>query len=70
MPDLPPERLLTRRETADLIGTSERTLKRWGASGEGPPALRFGRKKRMVRYPLAGVRRWLHEAMEAEASAS
>jgi predicted DNA-binding transcriptional regulator AlpA len=55
--DLPPERLLTRRQTAELIGTSERTLRRWEEQNKGPPALCFS--KRMTRYNIEAVREWL-----------
>jgi predicted DNA-binding transcriptional regulator AlpA len=55
--DLPPERLLTRRQTAELIGTSERTLRRWHQERRGPPALHFS--KRMIRYNIEAVREWL-----------
>ena len=57
MADLPPERLLTRRQTAELIGTSERTLRRWDQEHRGPPALRFS--ERMIRYNIDAVREWL-----------
>ena len=57
MADLPPERLLTRRQTAELIGTSARTLRRWEEQQVGPPALRFSR--RMTRYNIEAVREWL-----------
>ena len=49
--------MLSRREAAQLIGTSEKTLQRWAARGEGPPRLKFGR--RMTRYQLGVLRRWL-----------
>ena len=55
--NLPPERLLHRREAAELIGTSERTLKRWDRENKGPPPIRFG--KRMTRYSVSAVREWL-----------
>ena len=57
MADLPPERLLTRRQTAELIGTSARTLRRWEEQQKGPPALRFS--SRMTRYNIDAVRAWL-----------
>ena len=57
MADLPPERLLTGRQTAELIGTSERTLKRWDEQKKGPPAIRLS--QRMTRYNLEAVREWL-----------
>ena len=59
VPDL---RLLNRREAAALIGTSEKTLKRWEAVGKGPPVLRFG--KRMARYTVLGLREWLKVVTE------
>ncbi len=57
MAELPPERLLTGRQTAELIGTSARTLRRWEEQQKGPPALRFSR--RMTRYNIEAVRAWL-----------
>jgi predicted DNA-binding transcriptional regulator AlpA len=62
--DLPPERLLTRRQTAELIGTSARTLRRWEEQNKGPPALRFS--ARMTRYNIEAVREWL-EAVNVRA---
>jgi len=55
--NLPPERLLRRREAAQLLGTSERTLKRWDRENKGPPPIRFS--KRMTRYSVSAVREWL-----------
>jgi predicted DNA-binding transcriptional regulator AlpA len=55
--NLPDERLLSKRETAALPGTSPDTLDRWAARRVGPPRLRFGR--RMTRYLLGPVRKWL-----------
>jgi hypothetical protein len=55
--DLPPERLLTRRQTAELIGTSARMPRRWEEQQVGPPALRFS--ARMTRYNIEAVRAWL-----------
>jgi hypothetical protein len=55
--DVPPERLLTRRQTAELIGTSERTLRRWDEEKKGPTPIRFS--KRMTRYNIDVVRVWL-----------
>jgi predicted DNA-binding transcriptional regulator AlpA len=55
--DLPDERLLRRREAAELIGTSERTLKRWDKSQKGPTPIRLS--KRMLRYSVGDVREWL-----------
>ena len=56
--NFPDERLLTRRQTAELIGTSERTLKRWDKIGKGPTPIRFS--KRMTRYSVAAVREWIN----------
>ena len=47
----------TRRQTAELIGTSARTLRRWEEQQKGPPALRFSR--RVTRYNIVAVRAWL-----------
>ena len=55
--DLPDERLLRRREAAELIGTSVRTIVRWDRSKKGPTPIRLS--KRMTRYSVAGVREWL-----------
>ena len=57
MADLLPDALPTRRQTAELIGTSARTLRRWEEQQKGPPALRFSR--RVTRYNIVAVRAWL-----------
>ena len=49
---------LSQRQAAAAIGISPRTLARMTARGEGPPCLDLG-FKRLRRYPLATLRRYL-----------
>ena len=52
---LPPE-YLTPKDTASLLGVSERTLARWHVLRMGPARIAIGRK---VLYRLAAIRNWL-----------
>jgi len=45
----------TERELSQYLGVSVATLRRWRASGEGPPWRRFGR---LIRYARADVDAW------------
>ena len=54
--------LLTNRETAALLGISERTLARWHAQRMGPPRINAGRRPK---YRLSSVMKCL-EANEAQ----
>jgi excisionase family DNA binding protein len=55
------DELLTTRDLCEWLGISRLTLFRLRERGEGPPAYRIGKG---MRYPRAGVERWLrdHEA--------
>ncbi len=53
------ECLLPKKEAAALLNTSIATLDRWAAQGKGPPRLNFSR--RMTRYPLGLLRKWLEK---------
>ena len=53
--------MLDRKETADLLGVSPRTLDRWHLLRVGPPRIVVGRQ---VRYKLSSVQRWLDEHEE------
>lgn len=48
--------LLSRKETAEMLGVSPRTLARWHAMRKGPPRVNAGRSPR---YRLEAVVRWL-----------
>ncbi len=52
--------LLTRRETARLLGVSVTTLERWAAGGHGPPHVKLAGS---IRYPAP----WLSEWVKAKA---
>lgn len=60
MPDDAGE-LLTKREVAQLLRISERTLERLTEIGEGPPSVKFGRSRRWLRRD---VEQWLEEHRE------
>jgi predicted DNA-binding transcriptional regulator AlpA len=51
--------LLKEREVGRLLAASPGCLRRWRATGEGPPWIRVG--KRLIRYDLAALRRWISE---------
>jgi predicted DNA-binding transcriptional regulator AlpA len=53
-------RLLTRAETAELLGVSRGTLSRWAAERIGPPFVKMGpTEKASVRYPEDGIEEFL-----------
>ena len=52
-------RLLRRRDVAELVGLSERTVERLDLEGDGPACVRLGR--RSVRYHPEAVARWIQE---------
>jgi predicted DNA-binding transcriptional regulator AlpA len=52
--------LLSGRQVSSRFHVSEACLRRWRAIGQGPPWLRIG--KRLVRYDVGALRRWLEEA--------
>jgi len=51
-------RLMTRAEVAELLGLTERTLRRWAASGVGPDCFHVGRE---IRYRTEAVTRWVDQ---------
>lgn len=57
-PDLPlnPERSLSRREAAAYLGISEPFLKQLDLSGQGPAAIRIGRRWTYLRADLDAFR--------------
>jgi predicted DNA-binding transcriptional regulator AlpA len=57
-------RLLSEREVGRRLEVSRHSLRYWRARGEGPPWCRVGR--RLVRYPLAELRRWIAERAAAQ----
>lgn len=48
--------ILSQKETADLLGVSERTLARWHSLRKGPPRVSAGRRPL---YRLQAVQKWL-----------
>lgn len=48
--------LATRQEAAAYMRVSVPTLARWAMENEGPPFVRLGRS---VRYPRAGLLKWV-----------
>jgi predicted DNA-binding transcriptional regulator AlpA len=55
----PEDRLLTRREAAEILGLQPQTLARWKWVGRAdrPPEIRVG--PRAVRYRLSDLRHWI-----------
>lgn len=52
------DRLLSRREVADLLRVPVPTLEHWAFKGTGPRYFRVGRH---VRYRLEDVQEWLEQ---------
>jgi hypothetical protein len=50
--------LLTKKEAGALLRVSTVTLDRWAANNFGPLSIRMS--KRMTRYTVEDVRKWLH----------
>ena len=55
-PPSAPARLLTRRDVAELVRLSVRTIERLDEEGEGPAAIRIGKS---IRYAPDSIARWL-----------
>ena len=53
------EQLLDTEAVAQWVGVAPQTLRLWRVQGEGPKAIRIGR--RAVRYVPADVRAWLRD---------
>jgi len=57
--------LLTPRETAKHLRTTERTLERRRIAGDGPPFLKIGG---LIRYPLGELETWLADRLQHSTS--
>ncbi len=62
----PPDALLNQRQTASLIGFSERTLECWRCRGGGPPFVKISR--RAVRYRRQDMDQWVGERVQHSTS--
>jgi len=51
------DKLMTRREVAEMLGMQPNTLARWAWKKEGPPFIKVGPKA--VRYRRSEVMAWL-----------
>ena len=51
------DRLLTRREVAEILGFQPATLARWAWMKQGPAFIKVGKKS--VRYRASVVREWV-----------
>jgi excisionase family DNA binding protein len=62
-------KLLTTKQTADLLGVSYRTLEGLRLTGNGPAFIKVGR---LVRYELATVEDWLlaHQRLSTSATSA
>lgn len=61
------EKLMTRKELAEMLGLSPATLARWKWAGEdGPPCIKIGRT---VRYRHDDVMQWLYRRAGIDGSA-
>jgi predicted DNA-binding transcriptional regulator AlpA len=49
--------LTDERETAQILRVSRACLRRWRATGQGPPWVKCG--ERLIRYDLAALRAWI-----------
>ncbi len=58
--------LLTTEETADYVGATPRTLEAWRLRGGGPPFVKVS--KRMVRYRLSDVTKWIEQRVRTSTS--
>lgn len=57
--------LLTPRETAKHLRTTERTLERRRLTGDGPPYVKIGA---LIRYPLSELEKWLAGRLQRSTS--
>jgi predicted site-specific integrase-resolvase len=58
------DRMLRRRDAAELLAVSTRTLDRWRVEGIGPP---FARLNGRIRYPRQALARFIAERMTEDA---
>lgn len=68
MPTATDDRLLTRRQAAEVLGFQPQTLARWKWEGreDRPPEVRVG--SRAVRYRASELSRWIAERGESQSS--
>ena len=59
MPSYDDDALLTKKQLATALNTSERTIQRWLAAGTGPPVIRLPTGG--LRWRWGSVKRWLEE---------
>ena len=57
MPEYDDDALLTRKQLATALNTSERTIQRWISAGVGPPVIRL--PSGGLRWRWGTVKRWL-----------
>lgn len=66
------ERFVTRREVAEILGVSIKTLDRWALEGRGPRFRKFGgteARSTPARYALSDIYAWA-ERQEAKGEAA
>ncbi len=63
----PTARLLTLRETAEMLAVSEATLYGWRYRGDGPPGFRLNGGR--VRYREADVLAWVEQQRDVPRTA-
>jgi excisionase family DNA binding protein len=59
------EKLLSRRELAELLGVPAQSVASWASQGIGPTYVIVGRH---ARYRVSDVERWLESKVRGEAS--
>jgi hypothetical protein len=59
--------ILDERQTAAVLHTSVRSLRRWRSEGRGPPFAKVGKN---VLYRYGGILKWLERREEREAEAA
>jgi predicted DNA-binding transcriptional regulator AlpA len=58
---------LCRRQLAERLNISQRTVERWWLDGDGPKGLRLGARR--IVYPVREVERWEAERLFASRAA-
>jgi predicted DNA-binding transcriptional regulator AlpA len=53
---------LSKRQTAEALGVTVKTLDEWTAKGTGPPRIKLGTTRQAtVRYDPEAVREWMRQ---------